>query len=113
MNHFSINIYNLIMNLVNQGYTDEDIFQLENKFREHKWLIHIKDNNFKDKEIKFSKKTITDSLDLTFSNKKIHIFFYHKNTSTDKYYPTNAYIFGETLTNDSGDTLKECLRLVQ
>ena len=119
MNHFSINIYNLIVNLLNKQYQEKDIFQLKEKFKEHQWLIKTNDiilnsnNDFKDKEITFSKKTKTDSLDLTFSDNKTHIFFYHKNTSKDQYNITNAYIFGENITFNNIDKLKQCLQLVQ
>ena len=119
MDHFSINVYNLIINLLGKQYQDKDIFQLKEKLKERQWLIKTKDditnsnNDFKDKSITFTKKTKTDSLDLTFTNNKIHLFFYHMNTSKDPYNVTNAYIFGENISLNNIDKLKQCLQLVQ
>ena len=119
MNHFSIKLYNIILNLLNKNRVEKDIFNLKALLEDRHWEISTKyaitnsNNDFKDKSIKFSKKTKIDSLDLTFTNNIIHMFFYHKNTSKDPYIVTNAYIFGENISLANIDKLKECLRLVQ
>ena len=119
MNHFSIKLYNIILNLLNKKHSEKDIFNLKNIMENKNWKIDTKynitniDNDFKNKSIKFSKKTLIDSLELTFTDNTIHMFFYHKNTSKDPYYITNAYVFGETVSLDNIDKLKQCLQLVQ
>lgn len=121
MNQNSSDIYNLIVNLLNKKLVDRDIYELILKLKPlTSWIITTNNtitdsnNDFKDKSITFCKKTLIDSLEISFKKDyRIHMFFYHKNTSKDPYIVTNAYVFGEDINEDNLNKLKQCLIMVQ
>lgn len=107
MNKTSKNIYNIALQILKTHAVNESVINFLNMLSNYKWEITINSN-----KIVVKKKTLFNFLEIEFLP-KIHIFFYHKNTSTDPYMITNAYIFGECLSLHNLSKLEECLKLVE
>lgn len=116
LNSSSNEIYQSVLNALNKRLVNRE--ELINKVKPD-WQVSTRDI-FNSKNVKheqllvLSKATLIDSLEISITPKnEVHIFFYHKNTSTDPCIVTNAYVFGENIMNYNIEKLQQCLMMVQ